>query len=155
MPATASKSDVSSTHTVSFTLKLSATLTVIWVLSLIGMAMLTANPVLINRQQFVEADIIVTGLLSDVSTKRGMRSAKLRVKIVHKAADPNLPDQLNVNLPEELEIDPEQTYIVPLTHIHADLYRITPTKAGYKLSAIYPNTAEVQSQLAEIVPTAQ
>jgi hypothetical protein len=110
-----------------------------WCAVLIGMAVLTANPVVLSRVQLERADAIVTGSFASTDADildidrqwRGDLSEK-GVRVVNRHQVPKLV--------------PGEKYIVPLSRFGRD-YRITITEGQTSGPIVYPVNEQSIEQL--------
>ncbi len=128
-------------------LKLSATVFGVWLLMLLTLVVLTANPVTLNRHQVFAARLIVEADVADAS--RGLCR-------VHQSwpAVPGLTEVQVSDLPGR-GLQPEEHYLIPLSLDETGQYRITPVPNESSTPRIYPATAPALAQLEELLAVAE
>jgi len=119
-------------------------LAALWVVAIVILALLTANPVTLNREQILQSDLVVIGRF-----------------------DPQKPSRLIVdeswNRESELaEIDVEnhaatraragKSYVVPLTKTSAGRFKVTESLLPNSAPLIYPAGDEALEQLRALLP---
>ena len=115
---------------------------VAWWLALVAMAIFTANPITLNRDQILRADFVVTGTVDEtqphtlIVDKEWKKKAGLR--------------QVTVENLDETGARPGRTYLVPLSKDVNGRYFVTETKDERLL--IYPAEDEAVEQLEAILP---
>jgi hypothetical protein len=118
-------------------------LSVAWIVTLIVMAWLTANPVVLNRDQILRADDVITGKvdsdprLGEVSVVREWK------KQGHKAT-------IHVENLEEAGARKGETYLMPLAPA-ATGYRVAEARLANSAVLIYPATPPAIEQLEAIL----
>lgn len=115
----------------------------VWWLMLAALALLTANPVTLNRVHVRQADCIVTATVSDLDrdTLTVNKAWKQRIKL----------DRIIVENLKQTDAKPGQSYLMPLSRIANNRYRITPTPLPENPPIIYPATPEALQQLNELL----
>ncbi len=115
----------------------------LWILGLIALAVLTANPVTLNREQILRSDYVVT------ARRETGDSPLLIVQKEWKHAE-DLDEVTIANL-NEINMPPGREFLVPLERIGARRFLVTPTTLPNHAPLIYPATPEAEAQLQEIL----
>jgi hypothetical protein len=119
------------------------TLTVIWCAILIGMALLTANPVTLNRDQILRADLVIIGTVES-------EPAQGEVSVSREWKKNGLKGKIHVENLEEAKIRRGATYLMPLSHATTG-YRVTEARLANSAPLVYPETPVAIEQLEEIL----
>jgi hypothetical protein len=117
--------------------------TVIWCALLMVMAWLTANPVALNRDQILRADLVITGQVE------GDPHAG-EVSVVHEWKKNGLKGSIHVENLEDTGARAGETYLMPLAPA-ATGYRVTEARLANSAVLIYPATPAAVAQLEEIL----
>jgi len=119
-------------------------LAALWVVALVILALLTANPVTLNREQILQSDLVVVGrfdsqnpsrLIVDESWNRESDLAEIDVEN-HAATRARAG----------------KSYIVPLTKTPAGRFRVTESLLPNSAPLVYPATDEAFEQLRALLP---
>ena len=114
-----------------------------WWFVLGWLALVTANPVTLNRIQVKDADYVVTGTISDL--------AKGTVT-VHKEWKQNAAlDEITVENLNEAGGKPNTKYLIPLKSNADHEYRVVPTRLPGGTPLIYPATEAAINQLTDLL----
>jgi hypothetical protein len=115
-------------------------LALLWWLGLVLLALLTANPVTINREQVLKADAIVEAAVTNL--------AKGEIRIQRVQNDRGTLDVPTLRLPNlaETKAEPGATYLIPLSRTGIG-YEVTRTSLPGQLPLVYPATPETAEQL--------
>lgn len=125
-------------------LKLAVAATLLWSLALAGMALLTANPPTISRDQFLRADAVVTARLDEA------RPDRIRIESV-LSGGLTADDVVTVlNLPEQSGLAAGESCIVPLSHFRRD-YKVTTLEGQRDPPLIYRATPETMGVVRQIL----
>jgi hypothetical protein len=116
----------------------------LWIVGLVVLAAVSANPVTINQKQIRDSDLIVTAKQSTdnpsklVVTKEWIQGDDLGT--------------IQVTNLEQTRIVPGEEFFVPLKRMAKGRFQVTPTPPSLnEAPLIYPATAEAQSQLESIL----
>ncbi len=115
-----------------------------WWIVLSLLALFTANPITLNRDQILRADAVVTATV-DQSPSAG----RVTVTRVWKG-DRQLGGILVENL-RQAGARAGRTYLLPLSHVDDRADRVTATTIPGGPPLIYPATAEAEQQLTQIL----
>ena len=116
---------------------------IVWILGLITLAVLTANPVTLNRMQIERSDYVVT------ATRKRADSAKIEVSREWKhGADLG---EITVTNLDEARMPVDREFLVPLKKLASGRYLITPTTLPNDAPLTYPATEEAMEQLVTIL----
>ena len=115
----------------------------VWILGLIVLAVLTANPVTLNREQILRSDYVVT------ARREAADSPVLIVQKEWKHAE-NLDEVTITNL-DEVQMAAGPEFLVPLERIGPKRFLITPTTLPNRAPLIYRATPEAEAQLKEVL----
>jgi hypothetical protein len=129
-------------------LLLAATAAAAWFAFLVALAVLTANPVTVDREQLLDSDAVVAA----TPTASAARSVTLRVE--KTLAGLNVPDTLRAETDEPQRLTAGRRYIVPLRRT-ADGYAVTPAPRSLKYAPlVYPATDDALRAAEKILATA-
>jgi hypothetical protein len=117
--------------------------TVLWCALLMVMAWLTANPVALNREQILRADLVITGKVE------GDPHAG-EVSVVREWKKSKLAGSVHVENLEDTGARKGQTYLLPLSPA-ATGYRVAEARLDNSAVLIYPATPAAIAQLEEIL----
>ncbi len=121
--------------------------TVVWILGLVVLAVLTANPVTINERQIRQSDLIVTASRNTdksstlIVTKEWFRGEDLGTITVTNLADTNMPIG--------------QEFLVPLQRLPKERFQVTSALALMNAPLIYPATPEAERQLQSLLESGE
>ena len=115
----------------------------LWILGLVLLAVFTANPVTLNREQILRSDYLVT------ATRKSPDSPMLEVKKEWKHAE-KFGEVAVANL-NEITMPAGREFLVPLERLGQKRFLVTPTTLPNAAPLIYPATPEAESQLQEIL----
>ena len=133
----------SSTVAIRRLFRLAVLIVALWWLFLGGMALFTANPVTLNREQIIRAEIVVTATVVDpvngtIHVEKSWKSDRQFETITLR------------NL-KESKAKAGVSYIIPVTESRAGRYHVTTTRLPNNPPLIYPNTPESKEQLQSIL----
>ena len=114
-----------------------------WILGLLILAVVSSNPVTLNRTQIQYSDYIVTA-------RRPKADADTLVVEKEWLRNDELSEITLTNL-DETGMPADEAFLVPLQRLGGGRYRVTPTSLPNKAALIYPATEEAQAQLREIL----
>lgn len=116
---------------------------VIWWVSLSGLALLTANPVTLNRDQIQRSDYVVTIELSQPNQKTldVLREWKSEADFA----------TISIRNLKAADLKSGRRYLIPLTKEGGDVFRITDTRLAREQPLAYPETTEAIEQLLRIL----
>jgi hypothetical protein len=120
-----------------------AALTVVWCAILIVMAWRTANPVSLNRDQILRADLVVTGTVES-------EPAIGEVSVTREWKKNGLKGTIHVENLEDAKARRGATYLIPLSPSSAG-YRVTEARLDNSAPHIYPATRAAIEQLEAIL----
>jgi hypothetical protein len=115
----------------------------IWWIALAALAIFTANPVTLNREQIFRSDYVVTGTLTDAG------SGTLDVSKEWKQN--GLTGTISVDLLKEAGADRGQTYIIPLENNRDGSFQVTRSRMPDEAPLIYPATSDADGQLSRLL----
>ncbi len=115
---------------------------IVWWIVLLAMAIFTANPITLNRDQIQRADFVVTGTVDETQPHTLIVEREWKKKAGLK--------QVAVENLDETGARPGRTYLVPLSKDVNGRYFVTETKDERLL--IYPAEDEAVKQLEAILP---
>lgn len=115
---------------------------VTWGLFLAGLAVTTANPVTVNREQVLRADFIA--MLSVNEPESG-------AIVLEKLWDGTKPEPFTLDNLKETGAEAGRSYYVPVTKTGQGRYIVTPTRLPGNPPLIYPATPEAEEQLTAIL----
>ena len=119
----------------------------LWAAALIGLAVLTANPVTLNYAQITRAPLIVQGTFErSAADERGL--IDLRVERSWPAG--HADETLVINVGPRLSVKAGQSYLVPLEPIDNGHFRVVPTPMP-SAPAVYPANPQTLAQLSAIL----
>jgi hypothetical protein len=125
-------------------LDFAAIVAVVWSAILIGMAWLTANPVTLNRDQILRADLVITG-------KVEYEPAEGQVSVSHEWKKNRLTGTIHVENLDQARVQQGKTYLMPLTREGSEAYYITGARLANSAPLVYPATREAIEQLEKIL----
>jgi hypothetical protein len=117
--------------------------TFVWCALLMTMAWLTANPVALNRDQILRADLLITGKVE------GNPHAG-EVSVVREWKKNKLTGSVHVENLEDAGARAGETYLMPLSPA-ATGYRVSEARLANSAVLIYPATPAAIAQLEEIL----
>ncbi len=115
----------------------------LWVLGLIVLAMLTANPVTLNRQQILGSDYVATAVRKDADSP--VLEVQKEWKHGEKLGEITITNLSDIDMPAGRE------FLVPLEQMGRNRFLVTPTALPNKAPLIYPATPESKAQLKDIL----
>ena len=115
---------VSSSRDSRLTLKWVGSAWLLFALFLISLAMLTANPVLINKQQVQNSEIVIHGIVEEV------RSDSVRFRVVDVLLGQLDQEQIVVDRFGTKKVSKGEEWVVPIVSISPDEFYLTPLNAG-------------------------
>lgn len=128
-----------------FTLITATLVAACWWIFLVWLAIFTANPVTLNREQILRASYVVTGtLVSNPPTAE--------VAIEREWKDHGLSGTILVNDLPAIARRPGLTYIIPLSRVGHG-FHVTQMPPPNKVPLIYPATSDSIGQLQAILGT--
>lgn len=131
-------------------LLLAAAAAAAWFTFLVVLAVLTANPVTVDRDQLLSSD--ADAVVVATPTASAARSVTLRVE--KPLAGLNLPETLRVETDEPQRFESGRSYIVPVRRT-ADGYAVTPAPPALKHAPlVYPATDDALKAAEKILSTA-
>ena len=107
------------------------------------MALFTANPVTLNREQIIRAETLVTATVVDPVT------GTIHIEKFWKG-DREV-DSITLGNLNETGAKAGVSYIIPVTELRKDRYMVTTTRLPKNPPLIYPNTPESVRQLQSIL----
>jgi hypothetical protein len=146
-PANSASAEVSAPSRHRIILFVAFALAAVWILGLIVLALISANPVTLNLRQIQHSDYVVSAVRpkSDSTTvtvqKEWKRGQELGEITVTNLADVRMPAN--------------QEFLVPLQRLGGTRYRITPTTLPNEAPLIYRATQQAEAQLSELLKTAE
>lgn len=117
--------------------------TVVWCALLMVMAWRTANPVALNRDQILRAELVITGKVA------GDPHAG-EVSVIREWKKNGLKGSIHVENLEDTGARAGETYVMPLAPA-ATGYRVAPARLEGGAVLIYPATPAAIAQLEEIL----
>jgi hypothetical protein len=114
-----------------------------WLLALIGLTVATANPITLNRQQILDADLVIEASITNAATGECSIKKSWPERIVDTTM--TLPELRSMSLNEG------QSYLLPLTVSDDGGYRLARTPPPLSRPLIYAATADSRAQLAAIL----
>ena len=118
-------------------------LAVLWIAALAALAITAANPVIVNRKQVLEAELVVTARVVD----RGTGECTIAEQWT---PGPRLVAITVSNLGETRAV-PGETYVLPLELGAGGRYAVIPPRLSGAPPLVYPATPDVVSQVAELL----
>jgi hypothetical protein len=118
-------------------------LSVAWIVTLIVMAWLTANPVALNRDQILRADDVITGKVES-EPRLG------EVSVVRDWKKQVLKGTIHVENLDDARAHKGETYVIPLAPA-ATGYRVPEARLANGAVLIYPATPPAIEQLEAIL----
>jgi len=118
-------------------------LAVVWGSCLLSLAIFTANPLLLNRDQVLRADGVVSATIS--------RTDPASVSVTKEWKNHQLPRTLRLKSLLPLHLKPEHEYLIPISKVGSDTYAVTPTRLPDQPRLVYPVSRESVRQLREIL----
>ena len=115
----------------------------LWWLFLGSIAFFTANPVTLNQEQIIRAEIVVTATVVDPV------SGTIRIEKSWKSD--RQVDSITLENLKETGAIADVSYIFPVTELRTGRYHITTTRLPNNPPLIYPNTPEAVQQLQSIL----
>jgi hypothetical protein len=114
-----------------------------WVLALGALALLTANPVAISREQLEQADAVVLARMVE---------GQPRIRVERVLGGNLAPEDVVtvLNLDDVPGISPAKSYVIPLTRFRQD-YAITMLRAQRPPPLIYPAGPETIGRARDIL----
>jgi hypothetical protein len=133
----------SSTVTIRLLYRLAVLIVALWWLFLGGMALFTANPVTLNREQIIRAEIVVTATVVDPvnGTIHVEKSWKFDRQF----------DSIMLENLKETGAKADVSYIIPVTESRNGRYNVTTTRLPNNPPLIYPSTKKSEEQLQSIL----
>jgi hypothetical protein len=107
------------------------------------MAWLTANPVTLNRDQILRADLVITGKIES-------EPAQGEVSVSREWKKNGLNGMIHVENLEDARVSRGATYLMPLSHASTG-YRVTEARLANSAAFVYPATPVAIEQLEEIL----
>ncbi len=114
-----------------------------WILGLVTLAVLTSNPVTLNRAQILHADFVVTAKRTSADsnslsiTKEWKHGQKFQTVSV-------------ANL-QKIDMPTEQDFLVPLERVGSEKFTIPLCPPPKQVPLIYPATPEAETQLKTLL----
>ena len=118
----------------------------LWFAALTTLALRTANPVTVNREQLLAAEAVVVGTLEAPPTAAGAASFRMRATLAGTGFD----DKLDVAGVAGNRLAAGTDYVLPVRRSGTG-YRLVPTPAGAPL--VYPATPETLKVVTDILRT--
>jgi hypothetical protein len=114
-----------------------------WILGLVILAVVSANPVTMNARQIQRSQFLVTGSRPDAKSSKLITTREW----IHAA---ELGEITVTNL-DQSQMPAGRDFLVPLERLGKGRYQITPTSLPNEAPLIYPATPEAESQLLKIL----
>ncbi len=115
----------------------------VWVLGLVVLALISANPVTLNEEQILHSLFVVTAIRPDAKSSMLLVTKEwLHGEDLGEIAVANLD---HAKMPADREC------LVPLQRLGKGRYQITPTTLPNEAPLIYPATPEAEAQLRELL----
>jgi hypothetical protein len=124
-------------------LLLIAFVAIAWGAILIVMACLTANPVTLNRDQILRADLIITGKVES-------ETASGEVSVSREWTRNGLTGTIHVENLDDAHVRRGETYLLPLSPASTG-YRVTDARLTNAAALAYPATPTAIEQLEQIL----
>lgn len=121
------------------------TVAFLWIAGLALLAIFTANPITLNRDQILRSEIVLRGTVLDTTQSR------VKVDQTWKGSD--VPIELRVENLAETGARVQQSYLLPLSVARGDrrTYRVTESLLPNGAPLIYPATPEAEAMLGELL----
>lgn len=116
---------------------------IVWILGLVTLAIVSANPVTLNILQIEQSDYVVT------ATRTGPDANTIEVSREWKRGE-ELGTITVTNL-DDARMPADGEFLLPLNKLSSGRYSITPTALPNKAPLIYPTTEEAMNQLETIL----
>ena len=133
----------SSTMRVRRLFRLAVLIAALWWLFLGSLALFTANPVTLNREQIIRAETVVTATVVD--PVKGTIHIEKSWKGIREV------DAITLGNLNETGAKAGVSYIIPVTESRKDRYIVTTTRLPKNPPLIYPNTPKSEQQLKLIL----
>lgn len=115
-----------------------------WFVCLLVLALLTANPVTLNRRQILDADLVVEAQVKNIATGE--------CRVISVRPDALLGEKIVVAGLSDLNIEPEKAYLFPLRReTGTGTYSVMPTPPPESQVLVYPASDEALLQLEQIL----
>ena len=111
----------------------------VWWLTLAAMAIFTANPTTLNREQVLASDYVVTGRVSSGTPG----SVEIEREWMHDAK----LGAVRVGNLEQAGAKPGRRYLIPLTKSGSQAFHVTETRLPDRPPIVYPADPEALEQL--------
>jgi hypothetical protein len=123
--------------------RLAVLIAAFWWLFLGSMALFTANPVTLNREQIIRAEFVVTATAMD--------PVNGTVHIEKSWKSDGQVDSMTLENLSQTGAKANVSYIIPVTESRKGRYNVTTTRLLNNPPLIYPNTPEAVLQLQSIL----
>ena len=128
---------------------IAATLGALWIAALAALAVFTANPITLNREQIMTSDAVVTARVLDPA------AGTVAVEKVWKSRTELTAERLALDNLDKGRIRAGALYLVPLSRVRADRYEVTRTQLPNQQPLVYPATDDAVRQLEAILKSQQ
>jgi hypothetical protein len=116
----------------------------LWGLALGGMALFTANPVTLNREQVLRSDAVIRGDVVD------LEEGQVQVERLWPVRRPVEGESLRLANLKATKASNGEAYLMPVSRT-ADGYEVTRTSLPGEVPLIYPATNEAEAQLERVL----
>lgn len=120
-----------------------AAVAVLWWIALGMLALFTANPVTLNREQILRSSYVVTGKVVDA--ERGT------VEVEKEWKQSGFGGTVHVGRLEETGARAGRSYIIPIEKAADGMLNVTRSRLPNEAPLIYPATAEAAAQLSRLL----
>lgn len=119
--------------------------TTLWTAALAFLALGTANPVTLNRQQIEDAGFVVTARILDAN------AGTIQVTREWKQATGETRTGLSLDNLRRTEARTGRDYLIPITRIGGSRYIVTESRLSNARPLIYPATPEATAALESLL----
>ena len=133
----------SETRRISRGFLLAVSLACVWVLFLVTLAVTTANPVVVNRDQIARSDYLLTATVSSAD------ASQVAVEKVWKR-EANWTSLVIEGL-QQCRLQPNAKYVIPISRTQHKTYQVTPVAFVEPPGWVYPATESTLEQMQQIL----
>ncbi len=151
-PSTATPPDTSpASRALSSRLAVAAAVFTIWAAGLISLAIITTNPVTLNRAQIIAATVIVEAVPDAAAP---VAEGWLHWRVLRSWPAGQTDDPVVIEGLDGLPLEAGQPYLIPLVPVTQDRWRVVLTPQPLAAPLIYPANSQTTAELEDILQDA-